>query len=129
MSALKELRTEKNRLILAFGATGDRDTSKRPKMGAIADAMADIIILTDDDTYTEDSARIIAMVQAGVSRDIGENFYILPDRREAIEKSLEIAREGDIVLIAGKGSENVQITNAGSIPWNDKEEVLRVLGE
>lgn len=55
-------------MILLFGATGDRDKSKRPKMGRIADTMADVIILTDDDTYTEDSLSIIREVTDGISR-------------------------------------------------------------
>ena len=89
-------------------------------MGKIADDMADIIVLTDDDTYTEDSTKIIDMIRPGISRNEGDSYYVLPDRKEAIHKALEIAGSGDIVLIAGKGSENVQITNNGAIEWSDK---------
>ena len=108
---------------MVFGATGDRDTTKRPKMGRVADDMADIIILTDDDTYTEDSMQIINMVQEGISRNEGDNFYVIPDRSSAIARAMEIAQPGGLVLLAGKGSENQMITNDGPIDWSDRVEV------
>ncbi|MCB9806442.1 hypothetical protein H6768_00770 [Candidatus Peribacteria bacterium] len=62
-SVLETLKHNKQRIILVFGATGDRDTTKRPKMGKVAHELADIIVLTDDDTYTEPSGRIIDMIK------------------------------------------------------------------
>ena len=77
-----------HRTILVFGATGDRDTTKRPKMGRVADMLADVIILTDDDTYTEDSLSIIRQVTTGIKRKEGKNFWIIPSREDAIRTAL-----------------------------------------
>ena len=76
------------RIITVFGATGDRDRSKRPKMGKVVDTLSDIVILTDDDTYTEDSLRIIRDVSEGISRREGEGFWIIPSREDAIRTAL-----------------------------------------
>lgn len=80
-------------------------------MGAVAHLLADTIILTDDDTYTEPSEKIIKMVKKGIPRSIGDTYQIIPDRRKAIEWGLKHAKTGNIVLIAGKGCETVQMTN------------------
>ena len=90
------------RIITLFGATGDRDKTKRPKMGRIVDMLSDVIILTDDDTYTEDSLRIIRDVTEGISRREGEAFWIVPDREDAIRTALLMLQKGDILLLAGK---------------------------
>jgi UDP-N-acetylmuramoyl-L-alanyl-D-glutamate--2,6-diaminopimelate ligase len=76
------------RVIILFGATGDRDRTKRPKMGKVADTLSDVIILTDDDTYSEDSLCIIREVTDGIKRREGENFWIVPDREDAIRTAL-----------------------------------------
>lgn len=76
------------RTILVFGATGDRDTSKRAKMGRVADELADVILVTDDDTYTEDSLSIIRMITQGIRRKEGKNFWIIPERADAIRTAL-----------------------------------------
>lgn len=127
-SVLETLKHNKQRIIIVFGATGDRDTTKRPKMGAVAHELADIVVLTDDDTYTEPSGRIIEMVKKWIPRTEGDTFQVIPDRKEAIQWALRKAQSGDIVLIAGKWCETVQVTNKGSIPWSDRgivEEFLR----
>ncbi|MFA6080618.1 MAG: UDP-N-acetylmuramoyl-L-alanyl-D-glutamate--2,6-diaminopimelate ligase [Candidatus Gracilibacteria bacterium] len=126
-SVLQTLQTD-GRMILIFGATGDRDTSKRPKMGAVAHELADTIILTDDDTYSESSERIISMLREGIPRSIGDTFQIIPDRRDAIYWALQHAEPGDTVLVAGKGCETVQVTNQGPIPWSDRGIVEEFLG-
>lgn len=118
------------KIILVFGATGDRDTTKRPKMGTVAHELAHTIVLTDDDTYTEPSDRIIEMVKVGIPRTEWDTYQIIPDRRKAIEWALKHAQKGNIVLIAGKGCETVQVTNNGPIPWSDRkiaEEILETL--
>gem|GEM_PF-970689 len=89
MEALKN----DQKIILVFGATGDRDTTKRPKMGAVAHELADTIVLTDDDTYTEPSEKIIAMVKKGIPRSIGDTYQIIPDRRNAIKWALKYAQK------------------------------------
>jgi UDP-N-acetylmuramoyl-L-alanyl-D-glutamate--2,6-diaminopimelate ligase len=117
------------RIITLFGATGDRDKTKRPKMGRIVDILSDIIILTDDDTYTEDSLGIIRDVTEGINRREGENFWIVPDREDAIRTALLMLHPGDILLAAGKGAETVQVTQKWAIPWNDRKVIERILME
>jgi len=119
----------KNRVILVFGATGDRDKGKRPVMGKIAAKLADRIILTDEESYNEDPAGIRKMVMEGISEGRGEAKTIeLADRREAIAKALKIARKGDTVLITGMGHENFRIVDGKRLPWNDAA-VVRELVE
>lgn len=90
------------RIITVFGATGDRDTTKRPKMGRVADSLSDVIILTEDDNYTENSLKIIKEVSMGIKRKEGENFWIVPSRMDAIRTALVMAEKEDVVIIAGK---------------------------
>lgn len=122
LEAAKAITT--NRVIIVFGATGDRDKGKRPIMGEIAARQADRIILTDDESYSEDPAMIRSEVMAGIERAGGEAKTIeLGDRREAIEKALSIAKKGDIVLITGMGHEQFRIVNGQRLPWNDGDVV------
>src|SRR5438270_9196101 len=88
------------RLITVFGAGGDRDQGKRPQMGAVATRPSDVVIVTDDNPRSEDPARIRADIMAGAAGAIE-----VPGRREAIAEAILIARERDIVLVAGKGHE------------------------
>ncbi len=90
------------RVITVFGATGDRDKTKRPLMGKVADDLSDVVIVTDDDTYTEDSLSIIRDVTKGISRKEGKKFWIIPSRADAIRTALIMLREGDGLIIAGK---------------------------
>lgn len=117
------------RLIAVFGATGGgRDKMKRPKMGAVANEYADMIILTNDDPYDEDQLQIIDQVAEGVGREEGRNFWMIPDRREALRLALTMARKGDTVIAAGKGAEEVMIIDGKRVPWNDKvviEELIK----
>lgn len=117
------------RIITVFGATGDRDKTKRPKMGKVVDTLSDVIILTEDDNYTENGLGIIRDVSMGIKRKEGEGFWIIPSREDAIRTALVIAEPDDIVIIAGKGAETVLVTNTGSIPWDDREVTRRILGE
>lgn len=124
---LETLKKNQTRIIVVFGATGDRDTTKRPKMGAVVDELSDIIVLTDDDTYTESSERITDMVRKWILREEGDTFQIIPDRKEAISWALRKAQKWDIILIAGKWCETVQVTNKGPIPWSDRGIVEELL--
>ncbi len=128
LETLKKIEWTK-RIITLFGATGDRDKTKRPKMGRIVDILSDVIILTDDDTYTEDSLAIIRDVSIGIKRKEGKNFWIIPDREDAIRTALLMLHPGDILLAAGKGAETVQVTQKWSIPWNDRQVIERILME
>ena len=116
-------------IITLFGATGDRDTTKRPKMWRMVDTLSDTIILTDDDTYTEDSLAIIRDVSVGIKRKEGDGFWIIPDREDAIRTALLMLQPGDIFLAAGKGAETSQITQKWPIPWNDRLVIERILME
>ena len=127
LELLREL--TKGRLILVFGATGDRDTSKRPKMGAVADKYCDAVILTNDDPYTEDPRSIARMVREGIARKEGDRFWQVLDRKEAIRLALALAKEGDTVLLAGKGAEEFQVVGKRRIPHDDRKIVREFLGK
>ncbi len=120
----------KNRVILVFGACGDRDRSKRPIMGEIAAAHADRIYVTEEESYNEDSAEIRAMVLDGIERAKGKTKTTeIADRREAIQKALSIARKGDTVLITGMGHEQYRIVQGERIPWNDGDVVREIVAD
>jgi len=127
----------KGKIIHVFGACGDRDKTKRPIMGAQAGRNADYIILTNEDPYTEDPKSIIAQIASGVSRGTsqkdnkkkGENFFIIMDRREAIDKALSLAKKDDLVLITGKGAEKCMVVGDEKIAWSDKDVVKGLLLE
>lgn len=111
-----------------FGATGGgRDKSKRPKMGKVVNKYADYIIVTDDDPYEEDEWGIIEQVSSGIPRKEGQNFWKIPDRKEAIRLALTLAKEGDCVVVAGKGCEEVIMLRGKRLPWNDKNVVRELL--
>ena len=114
----------KNRVILVFGACGDRDKSKRPIMGEIAARLADRIILTDEESYNEDPQTIRDMIREGIVGAGGEpKLEEIADRREAIAKAMKIARTGDMVLITGMGHEQYRIVGGEKLPWNDGDVV------
>jgi len=112
---------------LVFGATGDRDREKRPIMGAIANKLADEIVLTSDDPFTENPEKIIFEVREGISRSEGEGLFINVSRKKAIHYALENAQKGDTVLIAGKGCEQFQVVGWKKIPWDDRKLARKIL--
>jgi UDP-N-acetylmuramoyl-L-alanyl-D-glutamate--2,6-diaminopimelate ligase len=104
------------RVIVVFGAGGDRDRAKRPLMGAVARELADVVIVTSDNPRTEDPEAIIAAILEGTGPDVEAD----PDRRAAIERAVELAEPGDVVLIAGKGHEQGQEFEGGrKLPFDD----------
>lgn len=120
----------KHRVILVFGATGDRDKIKRPIMGEVATKFADRIILTDEESYNEDPDIIRKMVMEGIESAGGNaKTTEIADRREAIKKALSVAKKGDIVVITGMGHEQFRIVNGERIPWNDAEVVKELSQE
>lgn len=119
----------KGRVILVFGACGDRDKSKRPMMGEIAAKLADRIFLTDEESYNEEPNSIRQMIYSGIQQASGgAKTTEIADRREAIERALGSAKKGDIVLITGMGHEQFRIVNGERLPWNDGEVVRDILG-
>ena len=116
-----------NRVICVVGAGGDRDRGKRPVMGRLASELADHVIVTSDNPRSEDPQAIIDEIVAGAVGDVD----VEPDRGAAIARAVELAREGDVVLIAGKGAEQGQQFADRTIPFDDREaarEALRALG-
>ncbi len=105
------------RVIVVLGAGGDRDRGKRPLMGRIASELADVAIVTSDNPRSEDPLAIIDSIVAGAAADV----EVEPDRAAAIGRAIELAREGDVVLIAGKGAEQGQQFADRTIPFDDRE--------
>jgi UDP-N-acetylmuramoyl-L-alanyl-D-glutamate--2,6-diaminopimelate ligase len=115
--------TEK-RVILVFGATGDRDKAKRPIMGEIAAKMADRIFLTDEEPYSEEPAQIRSDVMKGIEKARGlAKTKEVADRRDAIAAAFAIAKAGDSVLITGMGHQTYMKLAGGKIHWDDREVV------
>lgn len=130
LKSAKEI--SKNRTILVFGACGDRDREKRPIMGKIAQDLADRIIITDEENYTEDATQIREEIISGISKKnekLPANIQEIPDRKEAIRKALQIAGKGDIVLITGLGHEVYRVIDSEKIPWNDTQIVREIAQE
>ncbi|MDG4554036.1 MAG: UDP-N-acetylmuramoyl-L-alanyl-D-glutamate--2,6-diaminopimelate ligase [Candidatus Competibacter sp.] len=118
--ALRALREHGGgRLWCVFGCGGDRDAGKRPLMGAVAERWADRVTITDDNPRGEDPQRIVRDIRAGMRRP--EAAPVIHDRRTAIAETLAQAAPGDIVLIAGKGHEDVQIVGAEKRPFSDRD--------
>lgn len=110
-------------VIVVFGCGGDRDRGKRKEMSRVALELGDFTVITSDNPRTEDPERIIEDVLKGVpaSAKKSQDYIVLADRKQAIEYAIENARSGDLVLIAGKGHENYQILNSGTIHFDDRE--------
>ena len=115
------------RVIVLFGCGGDRDTGKRPQMGAIGRAMSDICIVTSDNPRSEDPAVIIDQIVQGASSGPAE-LVVQADRRAAIALALDAAEPGDVVLIAGKGHESGQEVAGVVTPFDDRDVAREVLG-
>ena len=116
----------RGRVICVFGAAGERDRAKRPKMGRVASRFADLSFVTTDDAYGEDPAKIAGEVAAGAD---ASRTRVELDRREAIRQALEEARPGDVVVVAGKGHERVQHLPEGDVPFHDATVVGELLAE
>lgn len=131
------------KIITVFGCGGDRDRTKRPRMGEVAARYSDLVVLTSDNPRTEDPLSIIGEVEQGFQihsleewhQDrmeawrTGKGYLKVPDRREAIRIAIQIAHPGDIVLIAGKGHEDYQIIGKKRIPFDDRVEARKALEE
>jgi UDP-N-acetylmuramoyl-L-alanyl-D-glutamate--2,6-diaminopimelate ligase len=124
-NVLESLRAvRRKRLIVVFGCGGDRDRTKRPRMGRVACDLADHVILTSDNPRSEDPDDIIAQIIPGFTKGI---YEVVVDREAAIKRALEIARSGDIVLLAGKGHETYQILKHTTIDFVERDIVMRIL--
>lgn len=119
----------KGNIWLVFGACGDRDKAKRPLMGTIAAKRADRIILTDEESYSEDPLQIIEEIKQGIASVKGakEKLMIEPDRKRAIKHALDNAQKGDLILVTGLGHESFRIQNGKKTPWNDADVIKKLL--
>jgi len=125
----RELVSERRgRVITLFGCGGDRDRTKRPRMGRAAGEGSDLVVLTSDNPRSEDPMAIIEEALRGV-RETGTPCTVEEDRAEAIGIAIRAARTGDIVLIAGKGHEKVQILKYGTAPFDDVAVAAGILKE
>ncbi len=119
---------QKGRVITVFGCGGDRDRAKRPLMGEAAGRGSDFVVLTSDNPRSEDPLAIINDAMVGLQRS-GAKYKVEPDRRAAIAAAIHETAPGDIVLLAGKGHEKVQVTREGMIPFDDVQVARQVLSE
>jgi UDP-N-acetylmuramoyl-L-alanyl-D-glutamate--2,6-diaminopimelate ligase len=115
LDAVRPFATE--RLIVVFGCGGDRDKGKRPQMGAIAEAKADLAVVTSDNPRTENPETILDEIESGMSRT---DHVRIEDRRAAIAHALEIANAGDVIVLAGKGHETYQVRGTTKFPFDEK---------
>lgn len=113
LRAVRGFTPPEKRIVLLFGCGGDRDRGKRANMGKIAADMADMVIVTSDNSRSEDAADIIADVLRGMDGISIASYRVIEDRRAAIEYAIKNARRGDVILLAGKGHENYEITRDG----------------
>jgi UDP-N-acetylmuramoyl-L-alanyl-D-glutamate--2,6-diaminopimelate ligase len=127
LETAKEL--DYGKILLVFGAGGDRDRQKRPRMGEVAGRYADWTILTSDNPRTEDPMAILADIEVGINKTGPDKYEIEPDRKSAIHKALSMAERGDCVLVAGKGHEDYQILKDKIIPFKDKDVLRNILRE
>ena len=122
-TALESVRCRtRGRIILVFGAGGERDRGKRGEMGAVADKLADIAVLTDDNPRRESPDRIRSEVRVGAP-----NCIEIPRRKDAILAALEMARPGDTVLVAGKGDEKYQLVGTRRMPHDDRKVIRNAM--
>jgi UDP-N-acetylmuramoyl-L-alanyl-D-glutamate--2,6-diaminopimelate ligase len=142
LEAVREVAAE--RVITVFGCGGDRDRSKRPKMGAAAILGSDIVIVTSDNPRTEDRLAIIGEIESGmaaggskcstphaVSAAVGGKtpYLVVPDRAEAIDTAVSLAASGDIVVLAGKGHEDYQIIGGQKLHFDDREQARMAIAK
>ncbi len=127
LSALRPITP--GRIIVVFGCGGDRDATKRPRMAQVAQALADRIVVTSDNPRSEDPQRIIEEILAGLDAGARARTVVDADRRKAIDGAIRQARAGDVVLLAGKGHETVQVIGTTKIPFDDAEVAAECIRE
>lgn len=126
LTAAREITPQGSKLICLFGCGGDRDATKRPKMGAIAERLSDKVVITSDNPRSEDPQQIITDVLAGLKSINTQKVFVEPDRGKAIELLKTICDKNDVVVIAGKGHETYQILKEKTIHFDDREEAKKV---
>jgi len=124
--ALINVRKHTNgKVICVFGCGGDRDTGKRALMGRVAQELSDLVILTNDNPRSESPEKIIDDIQQGIDSEL--QLIVEMDRKKAIQYAIKVAAENDLILIAGKGHEQYQLTGNEKTEFSDKETALMSL--
>jgi len=126
ISSLREI--AKGRVVTLFGCGGDRDKTKRPKMGRIAAELSDFCVVTSDNPRSENPSEIIKDILEGM-KGVSTPYQVVENRKEAIRWAIEHAEKDDIILLAGKGHETYQILPTGTIHFDEREAVAEILGE
>lgn len=128
-NVLETIKEFKNiaRIITVFWATWDRDKTKRAPMWEVVSRLSDVVILTQDDDYSEKTENIIRDVLPWIERKQSEDFWVIPTRREAIQTAILMAQKNDVVLVAWKWDEHVLLTNDWPIKWHDKTVIKEIL--
>ena len=126
LTALNGLKSKTSKLIVVFGCAGDRDIKKRPIMGAIAESLADIVIVTSDNPRSENQNDILKDIESGMKSKV-TNVFFETDRKKAIQMALEMQIGDDVILIAGKGHETYQIVGEQVFDFDDRKIVLDLL--
>jgi len=129
LKAAKEIVPADGKLICVFGCGGDRDSTKRPQMGRIAEVHCDKVIITSDNPRSEDQQQIITDILSGIKSLSSSKVVVEVDRRAAIEASIRVSKENDVIVLAGKGHEDYQILNNETIHFDDREEARKALKE
>lgn len=129
LQTINSIRTKNEELITVVGCGGDRDKTKRPKMGNIASSLSTKVVFTSDNPRTEDPEKIIQEVEAGVEPHNFKKIMSITNRRQAIKTACQLAKPNDIILIAGKGHETYQEVNGVRTDFNDLEIVTEYLKE
>lgn len=126
ITSLREI--AKNRVVTLFGCGGDRDRTKRPKMGKIAAELSDFCVVTSDNPRTENPSAIIEDILEGM-KGVSKPYVVVENRKDAIRWAMENAQPDDIILLAGKGHETYQILPTGTIHFDEREAVAEILGD
>lgn len=126
LTAAREITPKTSNLVCLFGCGGDRDATKRPKMGAIAEKLSDKIVITSDNPRSEDPQQIITDILSGLKSINTQKVFVEPDRKKAIELLKTISTKKDVIVIAGKGHEDYQILKDKTIHFDDREEARKV---
>jgi UDP-N-acetylmuramoyl-L-alanyl-D-glutamate--2,6-diaminopimelate ligase len=126
LESLNETKAEGKKIISLVGCGGDRDRGKRPKMAKIGYDLSDQLILTSDNPRTEDPVEILKEMQEGIKDEANyDKVLTIVDRRDAIQKAVELAQPGDMILVAGKGHEDYQIVGTEKTHFDDLEELKK----
>ena len=129
LNTINDVRCHKETLISVVGCGGNRDTTKRPEMAAVAVRLSDRVILTSDNPRNEDPDEIIRQMKAGIEEKDSHKVLSITNRHEAIRTAVALAKKGDIILVAGKGHETYQEINGVKNHFDDKEELSKAFKE